>query len=147
QKKTFYNYMNNFNKSERGRLYNTKIKSDSIKRIDSILADMNEKNVAAKLMKIDCNRLLPNYFLMKTDRMTMAHSVEARVPYLDHPLIEFTAKIRTKLQLKNFNEKYLLRKSASVLLPKEIFIRPKHGFNVPIKKWFEDGLVDIARQL
>lgn len=146
-RETFYNYLNSFDKAEKEALYNIKIKTSDIKEVDEALKDANEKDIAAKIMKIDCSRLLPNYFLMKVDKMTMANSLEARVPYLDHVLIEFTSKIPSSVQLKNFKEKYLLRKAANNILPKKIVNRPKHGFDVPIKQWLDSGIIEIARQL
>ncbi len=145
--KTFYNYMNNFNEREKDRLYNANTKAFNIPEINRILTNLNETNIASKLMKLDFERLLPNYFLMKTDKMTMACSIEARVPYLDHVLAEFNAKIPGRLQLKNFKEKYVLKKAAGSMLPKKIITRPKHGFDVPIKEWFEKGMIDIAEGL
>ncbi len=109
-------------------------------------SDADSKNILSKMLKLDCENLLPNYFLMKTDKTTMAHSIEARVPYLDHELIEFSATIPAKLKLQGFTDKYLLRKVAQKLLPKSILKRPKQGFNVPIVKWFELGFIDVAKQ-
>jgi asparagine synthase (glutamine-hydrolysing) len=147
--KTFYNYLNTFNREERAALYNIKINIETkgLKDIDEALRNVSVDNVIAKLMKIDCTRLLPNYFLMKVDKMTMAHALEARVPYLDYSLVEYTARIPSRLQLKNFREKYLLRKVAQGFLPREIVKRPKHGFDVPLEKWFNAGFRDIAEDI
>ncbi len=145
--KTYKNYLTIFGLKEKKELYNINTREHLPKDISAVLRQANHKNVAGKLLKIDCQRLLPNYFLMKVDKMTMARSIEARVPFLDHALLEFTYKIPTGLQLKNFKEKYLLRKAAANLLPKDILKRPKHGFDVPIKEWFDAGLIDIAKQL
>jgi len=144
--KTYENYLTAFGLKEKKELYNINSREGLPKDISAVLRQADHKNVAGKLLKIDCQRLLPNYFLMKVDKMTMARSIEARVPFLDHALLEFTYKIPTGLQLKNFKEKYLLRKAAANLLPKDILKRPKHGFDVPIKEWFDAGLIDIAKQ-
>src|SRR5438128_2417350 len=78
---------------------------------------------------------LPADILTKVDRMTMAHSIEARVPLLDHKLIEFVQTIPASLKLFRREPKYILKKAVVGLIPQEIINRPKQGFDVPIRKW------------
>lgn len=144
---TYFNYLNNFKLKDKKELYNFDIREEIPNDIKFILKNANKENIIPKLMKIDCQRLLPNYFLMKVDKMTMGNSIEARVPFLDHNIIEFVSKIPSSLQIKYFKEKYILRKVAANLLPADILKRPKHGFDVPVKEWFDSGLIDIAKQL
>ena len=83
--------------------------------------------------------------LMKQDQMSMAASIESRVPFLDHKLVEFTARLPERLKLRGATTKYILRKSMSSLLPKAILNRPKMGFPVPVNRWLRDshrGLID-----
>jgi asparagine synthase (glutamine-hydrolysing) len=74
--------------------------------------------------------------LMKQDQMSMATSVESRVPFLDHKLVEFTSGLPERLKLRGWTTKYVLRRSMKGLLPNTILSRPKMGFPVPIGSWF-----------
>ena len=77
--------------------------------------------------------------LMKQDQMSMAASIESRVPFLDHKLVEFVAKLPVDLKLRGWTTKYILRKSMEGILPREILHRKKIGFPVPISQWFQKG--------
>jgi asparagine synthase (glutamine-hydrolysing) len=92
----------------------------------------------------DLKYVLPNYQLLRVDKITMAHSLEARVPYLDHAVVEFTASIPQNLKLKGFTDKYILRKAMQDLLPKEIIQRKKTPFATPLPSWFKDNLLEFA---
>ena len=73
--------------------------------------------------------------LMKQDQMSMAASIESRVPFLDHKLVEFAAAMPTRMKLRGLETKYVLRRAMQRLLPKEILKRRKMGFPVPIGAW------------
>jgi asparagine synthase (glutamine-hydrolysing) len=79
--------------------------------------------------------------------MTMAHAIEARVPFLDHRLVEFSEKIPASLKLKGFTEKYILRKAMLPFLPKTIVKRKKQRFYVPIDRWLAGELQGMADEL
>jgi asparagine synthase (glutamine-hydrolysing) len=74
--------------------------------------------------------------LMKQDQMSMAASLESRVPFLDHTLVEFTARLPERMKLRRLTTKYVLRKSMKGLLPEPILTRPKMGFPTPVGAWF-----------
>jgi asparagine synthase (glutamine-hydrolysing) len=74
--------------------------------------------------------------LMKQDQMSMAASIESRVPFLDHKLVEFTARLPERLKLRGWTTKYVLRRSMKGVLPDAILKRSKMGFPVPLAKWF-----------
>lgn len=74
--------------------------------------------------------------LMKQDQMSMAASIESRVPFLDHKLVEFTARLPERMKLRGNTTKYILRESMKEILPEEILSRPKMGFPVPVGRWF-----------
>ena len=74
--------------------------------------------------------------LMKQDQMSMAASIESRVPFLDHKLVEFAAALPERMKLRGFTTKYILRKSMKGVLPEVILKRPKMGFPVPLQRWF-----------
>lgn len=90
---------------------------------------------------------LPDDMLVKVDRMSMAHSLEVRVPFLDHQLVEFVSKLPVRTRMPHFKLKWLLRDSMRGLLPDEILDRPKHGFGVPLSAWFRNDLAGYARNL
>jgi asparagine synthase (glutamine-hydrolysing) len=95
----------------------------------------------------DLNNYLPLDVLTKVDRMTMAHSIEARPPLLDHRLVEFAAAIPAHLRLREGTTKYLFKQAMRGILPDEIIDRPKHGFAVPLAAWFRGELAGFARDL
>lgn len=88
--------------------------------------------------------MLPNHLLMKVDKMTMAHSIEARVPFLDHKLTELALSLPPKYKLKGNVGKYILRKAMSNILPQEILSRKKQGFILPFNKWLRHDIKDYV---
>jgi asparagine synthase (glutamine-hydrolysing) len=83
---------------------------------------------------------IPDDLLYLSDATSMAHSLEMRVPFLDHKIVEFFWKIPSSLKLKGLNKKYLLKKAAERYLPKEVIYRKKKGFSVPLTIWFRNEL-------
>ncbi|HLD05347.1 MAG TPA: asparagine synthase (glutamine-hydrolyzing) [Candidatus Nanoarchaeia archaeon] len=109
-----------------------------------------KNDLLASLSSWDLNEYLPNDILIKADTMTMAHSLEGRVPFLDPKIAEFSQSIQTSFKLgplKNPVEKYILRKSVQDLLPASILKRKKQGFTVPLDKWFQKDLKEVAGHL
>jgi asparagine synthase (glutamine-hydrolysing) len=102
--------------------------------------ECNSAHYIDKLMYIDARLWLPDDLLTKVDRATMAHSLEARVPYLDHRFFEFCARLDPALKQRGRTGKYLLKKLALKLLPPEIVERPKQGFFPPLTEWFAGAL-------
>jgi asparagine synthase (glutamine-hydrolysing) len=95
----------------------------------------------------DLHTYLPLDILTKVDRMTMAHSLEARPPLLDHKLAEFAATIPAKFRLRGGTTKYLFKQAMRGILPDSIIDRQKHGFAVPIASWFRGELAGFARDV
>ncbi len=85
--------------------------------------------------------------LMKQDQMSMAASIESRVPFLDHHLVEFAFSLPDHLKIKGFNTKRILRLTFGDQIPREILHRPKAGFPVPIRRWFANEYHEVARRL
>lgn len=85
--------------------------------------------------------------LMKQDQMSMAASIESRVPFLDHKLVEFAFSLPDRLKIKGFNTKRILRLACGKDIPAEILTRPKAGFPVPIKRWFAGEYRQMARKI
>jgi asparagine synthase (glutamine-hydrolysing) len=83
--------------------------------------------------------------LANTDRMSMLHSLEVRVPFLDHKLMEFCATIPSHLKVNGFQKKYLFKKAVANLLPKQILQKKKQGFVGPMAQWLRHDLKDYVR--
>jgi asparagine synthase (glutamine-hydrolysing) len=91
---------------------------------------------------IDLRFSMPDSVLMKVDKMSMAHALEIRVPFLDHRFVEFTASLPGEWKLKGFRTKAIFREALKGLLPDEIVWRGKQGYSLPIKNWLREGLKD-----
>lgn len=102
-------------------------------------------DVIDKVLDSYCRLWLIEDLLMKADKMTMANSLEARVPFLDHRIIEFATKLPTELKV-NGTTKYILRDFAKTRIPDNILKRPKGGFSIPVYKWLQDDLNSWARE-
>jgi len=108
---------------------------------DSVLISQKNAPFLNKLLYHELKTLLPENMLMKTDRMTMAHAIEGRVPFLDHRLVEFSYSLPSHLKLNGTTEKYIIRKAMGDLLPKQNLERKKQRFYVPIDKWIKEDLL------
>jgi asparagine synthase (glutamine-hydrolysing) len=96
---------------------------------------------------VDMRTQLPEEFLMMTDRFSMAHSVEARVPFLDHEFVELCLSIPPARRFRDEDYKYLLRQAIADLLPAELLTAPKKGFVLPIGAWLRGGLRGLVETL
>lgn len=99
------------------------------------------------LQRRDLESYLPLDILTKVDRMSMAHSLEVRVPLLDHKVVEFAAAIPPELKLRNGVTKYIFKEAMRGILPAPIIDRPKKGFAVPVGHWFNGALDGIVREI
>jgi len=99
------------------------------------IADARGASLLNQLLYADMRTYL-HELLMKQDQMSMAASIESRVPFLDHPLVEFTARLPDRLKLRGTTTKYILRQAMKDALPPEILSRRKMGFPVPVGAWF-----------
>lgn len=87
----------------------------------------------------------PDDLLMKVDKMSMANSLEVRVPFLDHRLVEFAAILPESMKLKGFDSKFLLKNFSKSILPEQVVRKKKQGFVPPLREWFRSDLKDFAR--
>ena len=97
----------------------------------------------SRMMRVDFETYLPEDVLTKVDRMSMAHSIESRVPLLDNEVIEFASTLPASLKIHNGRRKHVLKEAARRLLPADILDRKKQGFGVPLGVWFRGGLTDV----
>ncbi|PYP78197.1 MAG: asparagine synthase (glutamine-hydrolyzing) [Gemmatimonadetes bacterium] len=98
------------------------------------------RDLLAQLTAVDLVTYLPGDILTKVDRMSMAVSLEARVPLLDHHIVEFAMAMPSRLKQRNGVGKWLLRQAIDGLVPPRVLAHPKHGFGVPLARWFREDL-------
>jgi asparagine synthase (glutamine-hydrolysing) len=135
-----------FDRDARGRLISPVLDrpgaaADAISLYRAAFARTNARHPLNRMLYVDTRFYLPNDMLVKVDRMTMAHGLEAREPYLDYRLVEFLARVPPRFKLKHFlHKKYLLKASMKGKLPDSILWRKKQGFNVPNARWIKNDL-------
>lgn len=134
-----------FNENEKQELYNDSYKNTFTDSTENIILRYfnSQKNLLNKMLAFDFKVWLCDKLLMKVDKMTMAFSIEARTPFLDHKLIEFINSVPAKWRLN----KYMLRKAMVGILPKEILKRKKHAFRVPVSRLLKNELKDMSLQI
>ncbi|MCW5957540.1 MAG: asparagine synthase (glutamine-hydrolyzing) [Pyrinomonadaceae bacterium] len=108
---------------------------DPYKELSRIFNSIHSDSILDRMLYADTKTYL-HELLMKQDQMSMAASIESRVPFLDHRLMEFTARLPDRMKLRGFTTKWVLRKAMKGLLPPEILSRSKMGFPVPVGNWF-----------
>jgi asparagine synthase (glutamine-hydrolysing) len=134
-----------FNAGEKEDLYSSDF-IDILKGVDSVdylvrkYEEAETEDLTDQLLYLDINTYLPEDLLVKMDIATMANSLEARVPFLDHPLMEFVASLPSSLKLRGNITKYILKKAYADFLPHDILTRRKMGFGVPMGRWFRKEL-------
>lgn len=118
--------------------------------MDSVVQGFEEaeaRHDLDRMLQADIATRLPEHSLMLSDRMTMAHGLEARSPFLDHRLAEFVASLPVHLKMRGRRLKYLLRRVAAPYLPPAILERPKQGFMFPLGYWMRGPLLPVLRHL
>jgi len=100
-----------------------------------------------QMQYVDLHTWMQGDILAKADKMTMANSLELRVPYLDHVVFEFAAAIPTKYKIRGKTTKYALREAFKDLLPREVINRPKRGFPVPTRRWLCNEMKEPVKNI
>lgn len=141
--------ISHFNGPKKRKLYSSEIKTKmngsferGEKLFRSIAGSAGSDDAVENLLYLDSKTYLPSDILTKVDRMSMASSLEARSPLLDHELIEFVTKIPSSMKLKGDQTKHIFKKAISGFVPNEILYREKQGFGVPIGDWINSQLKD-----
>jgi asparagine synthase (glutamine-hydrolysing) len=117
---------------------------DAFDRYSSLTAPLNDLD---RLMWLDLKVWLPDDLLMKKDKMGMATSIEARVPFLDHRFADVMFNIPTGMKVRGLTGKYIFKRSMERLLPKEIIYRKKAGFPTPISRWMAKDLLKPIKEI
>lgn len=115
--------------------------------LESLYDDVSELSDSAKMQHIDINTWLVGDILAKADKMTMAHSLELRVPFLDREVAEFARTLPDRLKWRDRTTKYLLREAFRSVLPEATRRRPKLGFPTPLRDWFTSGSQEAYRTI
>jgi asparagine synthase (glutamine-hydrolysing) len=102
-----------------------------------------DNSTLRRMLYFDQTSWLPDNLLERGDRMTMAASIESRVPFLDHVLAEFVSSLPDEYRVRGLSTKWILRAAARQIIPAEIRKRPKVGFRVPVNRWFRAGMRDF----
>jgi len=121
--------------------------SDPFASARQAYAACRSKDPLDRVMYVDVKTYLPDDILTKVDRMSMAVSLESRVPLLDHKLIEFAATVPSSLKLRGGTSKYLLRRILEKRVPRSIVDAPKHGFTLPVGEWLRGPLAGLTTDL
>ena len=106
------------------------------KHLEHIAQVRPDSDFATRMTYLELKLRLPELLLMRVDKMTMATSVEARVPFLDHHLVEYAMGLPTDLKIKGTSGKHILKRALEKVLPADLLYRPKRGFGAPIREWF-----------
>lgn len=141
--------ISHFNGPRKRKLYSNEIRTKmngsferGEKLFRQIAGSVSSDDAVENLLYLDSKTYLPSDILTKVDRMSMASSLEARSPLLDHKLIEFVTRIPSAMKLKGRETKYIFKKAIRDLVPPEILNREKQGFGVPINEWINLQLKD-----
>jgi len=120
---------------------------DAIGYRNRLLSEAQVDDGREKLLYADTVSYLPDDCLFKVDRMSMAHGLEVRVPFLDRELVEFAARIPFSYKIHGLTSKYILKRTFSPFLPGKTLKQRKQGFTIPISAWLRGGLGDLARRV
>ena len=145
KKRVYDLYYSPFKSWHRKRLFRSVPQEDiSLRRC---LNMKKPKDLLNRILLFDIKNELPNWQLARVDRMTMAHAQEARVPFLDHRMVEFSATLPVNLKLKSLDGKYLIKKASQSVLPKSVIYRKKQGFTTPKNEWIKQDLEPLMHDL
>jgi asparagine synthase (glutamine-hydrolysing) len=108
--------------------------------LEQIERERPESDFLSRMTYLELKLRLPELLLMRVDKITMATSVEARVPFLDHKLVEYAMGLPSSLKVEGNTGKHILKRALEGILPRELLYSPKRGFGAPIKEWFASGL-------
>ncbi|MGO9324627.1 MAG: asparagine synthase (glutamine-hydrolyzing) [Terracidiphilus sp.] len=112
-----------------------------------VMASSRGFGLVNRMLYVDTKTSLPDDLLLKADKMTMANSIELRVPFLDHKLLEFAASLPENQKVRGFTTKYLAKRALSSRIPEPILKRRKAGFPVPFGAWLRTDLKEFVREV
>ncbi len=110
------------------------------RHLEHIAHERPESDFLTRMTYLELKLRLPELLLMRVDKITMATSVEARVPFLDHKLVEYAMALPRSLKVEGASGKHILKRSLEDILPHDLLYSRKRGFGAPIREWFRNGL-------
>lgn len=148
----YRNWMTVFQQSEKEALYSPALRAAlgqgrQVHPGEPVLTGPIARDFLHTMLEYDVLGWLPEDLLMKVDKMGMAASIEARMPFLDHVLFEYVAGMPEAMKLRGRTSKYILRQISKGLLPESIRQRKKHGFDVPVNRWLRSDLRPMLHEL
>ncbi len=149
--RSYLNYMTYLNRREKKALYTPELFENINGYVDGLVKTHfhlhPDLDVINRALFVDLKFDLPDNLLTLTDRMSMAHSLEVRVPFLDHQLLEFMAGIPPAYKRRGWTTKYFLKKALTGILPDEVLYKKKQGFTIPLALWFRTELKDFVEEV
>jgi asparagine synthase (glutamine-hydrolysing) len=115
--------------------------------IEQLFRECGNMEPLAQCLYVDLRSYLPDNILTKVDRMSMAVSLEARVPFLDREMVELAFQVPDRLKIRDGVTKWILKRIAECYIPRQAVYRPKEGFSVPLKHWIADSHRDLTEEL
>lgn len=148
---SYFHGVSIFKPEMRSMLFSDQLKSDlqdynALEVFKRHAEDAGTDDPLSLIQYLDIKTYLPGDILTKVDRASMAHSLEVRVPLLDHELVQWIATLPSEFKLKGNEGKYIFKKSLNGQLPNDILYRPKMGFGVPLASWFRNELKDKIKE-
>lgn len=143
--------MSYFNNDQKDAVYSGSMREtvqghDSWDLLRELFRKSDGKDLADRMLDVDVQSYLHGDLLVKMDIATMANSLEARAPFLDHKMMEFAAALPSNMKIRGRVGKYLMKKAARGWLPDEVLDRPKMGFGVPLATWLRNDLRELAHE-
>ncbi|MGA1794273.1 MAG: asparagine synthase (glutamine-hydrolyzing) [bacterium] len=141
-------WMGSFSPQDKALLFRPEIKEslaqhDTFAIVRDHLARAKANHPLHAILYLDAKLYLQDDLLVKVDRASMAHSLEVRVPFLDHTCVDFVTRLPPSFKLKRLRTKYLLKKAVAALLPRSIIHRKKKGFGIPVARWIKGELREL----
>jgi asparagine synthase (glutamine-hydrolysing) len=131
-------------------LSNGRVHPDSYEIVQRLWQNAERERPGADVLQmmtyLELKQRLAELLLMRVDKMTMSTSVEARVPFLDHELVEFAMALPPQMKVRDGVGKYILKRAAERWLPNDLIYRPKQGFGAPVAEWFRGELGERAQR-
>jgi asparagine synthase (glutamine-hydrolysing) len=121
--------------------------SSSLQQITELFSHVADQPALNQMLYVDTKTWLPDDLLVKADKISMANSLELRVPLLDHKVLEFAASLPINYKVRGFTTKYILKEAFSGRIPQQILDRKKTGFPVPVESWICHDLKDFVRDV
>jgi len=150
--KRYYRYMSCLDNNDKDLLYNDNFNKEvNYVKTEQVITDYFTKcqspDPMDKVFYTDMKTYLPDDILTLSDRLSMCHSLELRVPFIDHELVELTSKISSNLKVRLFTKKFLLKKIARNYLPDNVINHRKQGFESPMALWLKTDLKEYCKDI